>query len=235
MSDRDAHWPLRLLSLAIAIVLWLFYSYGEREQALLERVFDSVNVSYNTPADLILLNPVATVSVRVSGNEETIRQLSPFEISATVDLEPRTGIQEVILDDDMIRRPRDVAVDAITPDRLSLQLDRVITKTLALDVVPSGEPAAGAVEGDHRVVPDHVTVTGPASLLQLRDRLPVPVNIDGRARDHDLSVTLDTGDPLIRVQGSSTVRVYIDLETELLPPEAVNGAAAEAPAAAPQR
>lgn len=224
MSSPAGRWPLRFLSLAISVVLWLVLSYNVREQALLERALDNVTVSYNTPEGFILLNPVSTILVRVSGAEELIRELSQFEVSAIVDLEARIGIQEIVLDQGELTRPQGVTIDAITPDRLSLELDREIEKVLAVDVVTSGEPAAGAIEGEHGVFPSQVTVIGPAGLLERRDRILARVDISGRAKSFEQEVTLETGDPLVHVQGSSTSRVQIVLETPLLSSEAVDGA-----------
>ncbi|MEE2777212.1 MAG: CdaR family protein [Acidobacteriota bacterium] len=227
----DGHWPLRFLSVAIAVVLWLVYSYADREQSLLERAFNEVNVTYETPDGFILLNPVSTVALRVSGPEDAIQGLQPFDLGCTLTLVAEAGIQEVLLEEDCVSRPARVSVTSLTPDRLSLEIDREIEKTLTVYVDPVGEPAAGALEGEHGVFPAQVTLVGPARLLERRDRIAATVDIDGRARSFDGEVSLDPEDPLLRILGSSTARVQIVLETPLLPSEAVNsanGAAAEA-------
>ena len=223
MSSLGGRWPLRLLSVAIAVVLWLVYSYDVREESFSERAFDEVNLIYNTPKGLILLNPVSVITVRVSGPEDAIRVLQPFDVSATLNLEDRTGIQEVALDESVVARPRGVNVDSITPDRLSLELDREIEKSLRVALEASGEPAAGAFEGEHGIFPSYVTVVGPAKLLERRDTIPARVDISGRGISFDEEVTLDTENPLIRILGSSTARVQIVLDTPLLSSQEVNG------------
>ena len=50
-------WPLRLLSLVTAIVLWLVFSYSGRQGASSERTLTNVPVTYNTPQGYILMNP----------------------------------------------------------------------------------------------------------------------------------------------------------------------------------
>lgn len=227
MSSTPGRWPLRFLSVAIAVVLWFVYSYDVREESFAERAFDIVNVIYSTPQGLILLNPVSAVAVRVSGPEDVIRGLQPFDVSVTLQLENRTGIQEVGLDEDVVARPRGVSVDAITPDRLSLELDREIQKSLRVDLDPYGEPAAGALEGEHEVSPTHVTVVGPQKLLERRDTIPARVDISGRAISFEQEVALDPQSPLIRIIGSSTARVQIRLESPLLSSQEVNGSGGE--------
>ncbi|HVR30959.1 MAG TPA: CdaR family protein [Thermoanaerobaculia bacterium] len=205
-------WPLRLLSVVMAVVLWLLFSYSGREGASSERALSSVPVTYNTPQGYVLLDPTSTLEVRVSGGEQTILDLNPFQVSAVISLEPRAGIQEIVLETRHISRPPGIDVVSISPDRLSLRVDREIQKRLRVVPDGRGEPAAGAVEGEHGVVPEFVTVKGPQSLLESRDTILAPVSIAGRARSFEQSVTLEPPHPLIQVLGSSTVRVSVLLE-----------------------
>jgi hypothetical protein len=210
-----------LLSLVTAIVLWLVFSYSGRQGASSERTLTNVPVTYNTPQGYILMNPTTSLSVRVSGGEQSVLNLTPFQVSAVVSLGPRSGIQEIVLDERHVSRPSGIDVVSITPDRVSLAVDREIEKRLR--VVPDlrGEPAAGAVEGKHTAVPEYVTVKGPQSSLESRDTIFAPVSIAGRAHSFEQSVTLDTADPLVQVLGSSTVRVAVVLE----PPSLQSGMA----------
>jgi YbbR domain-containing protein len=205
-------WPLRLLSLATAIVLWLVFSYSGRQSASSERTLTNVPVTYNTPQGYILMNPTSSLSIRVSGGEQAVLNLTPFQVSTVVSLAPRAGIQEIVLDERHIERPKGIDVVSITPDRLSLDVDREIEKRLRVVPDPRGEPAAGAVEGQHTADPEYVTVKGPQSSLESRDTIFAPVSIGGRAHSFEQSVTLDTADPLVQVLGSSTVRVSVILE-----------------------
>jgi len=205
-------WPLRLLSLATAIVLWLVFSYSGRQGTSSERTLTNVPVTYNTPQGYLLMNPTSSISVRVTGGEQAVLNVTPFQVSAVVSLGPRAGIQEIVLDERHIERPGNIEVVSITPDRLSLDVDREIEKKLRVVPDPRGEPAAGAVEGRHSAQPEFVTVKGPQKSLESRDTIFAPVSIAGRAHSFEQSVTLDTADPLVQVVGSSTVRVAVVLE-----------------------
>jgi YbbR domain-containing protein len=205
-------WPLRLLSLATAIVLWLVFSYSGRQGASSERTLTNVPVTYNTPQGYILMNPTSSLSVRVSGGEQAVLNLAPFQVSAVVSIAPKAGIQEIVLVERHVQRPTGIEVVSITPDRVSLDVDREIEKRLRVVPDPRGEPAAGAVEGQHTAEPEYVTVKGPQTSLESRDTIFAPVSIGGRAHSFEQSVTLDTADPLVQVLGSSTVRVSVVLE-----------------------
>jgi YbbR domain-containing protein len=205
-------WPLRILSLVIAVVLWLLFSYSGRKGASSERTLANVPVTYNTPQGFVLLNPTSSVQVRVSGGEQAILNLNPFQVSAVVSLEPRPGIQEIVIEPRHISRPPGIEVVSLVPDRISLHVDREIQKRLRVVPDPRGEPAAGAIEGVHTAVPEFVIVKGPETKLENRDTIFAPVSIGGRARSFEQSVTLETPDPLIQVLGSTTVRVSVVLE-----------------------
>jgi hypothetical protein len=120
-----------------------------------------------------------------------------------------------------VSRPPGIDVVSITPDRVSLDVDREIEKRLRVMPDPRGEPAAGAVEGEHTADPEFVTVKGPQTSLESRDTIFAPVSIAGRAHSFEQSVTVDTSDPLVQVVGSSTVRVSVVLE----PPSLQSGRA----------
>ncbi len=117
----------------------------------------------------------------MSGAEQAVFNLTPFQVSAVVSLAPRSGIQEITLDERHVSRPSAIEVVSITPDRVSLDVDREIEKRLRVVPDPRGEPAAGAVEGEHTAMPEFVTVKGPQSSLESRDTIFAPVSI-ARAR-----------------------------------------------------
>jgi hypothetical protein len=166
-----------------------------------------VPVTYNTPQGYILMNPTTSLSVRVSGGEQA-SDLTPFQVGAVVAWRRAPASESSTSD---VSRPSGIAVVSITPDRVSLDVDRE-TKRLRVVPDPRGEPAAGAVEGQHTAEPEYVTVKGPQSSLESRDTIFAPVSIGGRAHSFEQSVTLDTADPLVQVLGSSTVRVSVVLE-----------------------
>ncbi len=219
LTDRGSLWPLRVLSVLIAVALWLNYSYSRRDETISERAFADVTLTYNLPPGLLLLNPPSGVSVRLSGPQEAIRDLSPFQVSVSFSVPARTGLQEIELDEDRVTHPPGFEVVSITPNRLSLQVDREIEKDLRV-LIDRGtsEPPAGAIfrPAESRVDPPTIRVRGPESVLAARDTINAVIDLHNRISSHTQQVTVQTID-LVRPIGPSIVEVHVVIDEPQLP------------------
>lgn len=220
MNLQHSLWPLRLLSVAIAVVLWLLWSYSGREVTRQERVFDDVNVTYNVPEGLLLLNPTSVVSVRLRGAEDPITNLSPFQVSISVEIGPELGLQELLLADDMVSRPPGIDVVSISPSRLSIEVDEEIEKELRVKVARGGsEPSAGAqwLEQETYALPKTILFRGPKSILKGRDDIFVYIDLQNRVTSFQVDVIVEPIHELAQPVGPSIVTVYVAMEPAELP------------------
>lgn len=217
--SKKGLWPLRFLSLAIAVTLWLVYSYSGREQSRVERTFE-VAVTYTIPRGLLVLNPISSVSVRLSGSASVMNPLTPFQLGLSANVIADTGLQEVILDADSVSRPDDVDVVSITPPRLSIEVDEEMRKQLRVVVDPGGsEVSGGAVWlGEQTTVrPEFLTFSGPKSLLQTRDRVMAPIDLQGHFESFRQQVVIDPIHELVQPLGPSFVEINVVIEGPELP------------------
>lgn len=211
MSDLRRPWGLRLLSLAIAVALWLVISVEDREAPGQRAV--TASVLYNAPADLVLINPDQEVRVLLSGPETAITTVDPNQVSVRVDLEDfDTGTHSLGLGPADVTAPADLRIESITPNQLSIEIDRRITKQLRVEPKFTGEPAAGAVLGQVSVMPSEVVVEGPSTRLAAIDHLEtLPIDLDGHALNFEEMVAVASPDPLIQVAQPSWVTVRVPL------------------------
>lgn len=210
MTDRNGVRGLRIMSLAIALLLWIFVTTEKRAEVPSEKVVEAP-ITYNPPPNMIILNPLDRVRVRLRGPASTIRHVNPYTVDIQVEL-PRsaTGKQEVQITEDNVLTPEGVEVVSIEPSYLELQLDREVRRLLPIQVRFTGEPAAGAVlAAQPDVQPEQVLATGPQTLVSTLDHLETsPINLDGHALDFEESALVVSPDPLIKVQSQVvTVRV----------------------------
>jgi YbbR domain-containing protein len=229
VNERARLWGLRLLALGIALGLWLTVSVVKRTTQR-QKVIEA-SVSYTPPEEMMILNPVQAVSVTLRGPENLIATLNPLQVDVQVDLPGAPpGPVTTNLTPDHVVRPQGLAVVAITPSQLTLQLDRQVSARLP--VVPRfvGEPSAGATLGELRVTPDHVQVVGPQSLLRGVTQLDTsPIDLDGHALDFDELVDVVSPDPAIQVLQPARVTVRVSLHLGQPPEAAAGGPAAEEP------
>jgi len=204
-------WGLRLLALGIAIGIWFNASLQDR-LASSERLVEA-SVSYNRPRGFIIINPVPTLNVRLSGSKKAIRKLNPLTVDVTVELSQRQeGMATINLGPENVTAPEGLEVVSIEPPSIRVELAREVTQRLPVVAKLTGEPAAGAVVGDPEVFPNQVLVTGPDSMVSRIDHLStLPISLDGRAITFELSVPVVTPDPLIQIEQPTKVTVKIPM------------------------
>jgi YbbR domain-containing protein len=218
MSDRNGVVGLRVISVAIALILWVYVTADHRSEFGSEKVMDA-SVTYNPPPGLILLNPIQTVRVRLRGSEQAIRHVNPFLVDVQVILDSAggEGTVEVQLAPDNVLVPEGIEVVSIEPTRLELQLDREQRRLLSVRVRLTGEPAAGAVAGTPRVRPEQVLVIGPSRLVSAIDHLDTnPINLNGHALDFEESTLVASPDSLVKLQ-TQVVSVFIPMRQPAVP------------------
>ena len=217
MSERKTLWALRFLAVALAILAWAFISLDRERQG--ERAVVAT-VQYSLPDNLVLLDPVETVNVRLSGPESSFSNLNPFQVFVVVDLTDETeGATEVRLTPTDIIRPGGLQVVSIEPNFLTLDLDSISSEMKPVIARLAGEPSAGAVAGIPSVTPESVLVSGPTSVLRRIATIDTrPVNLTGHAITFEKQALVMSPDPLITVIQPAVVIVRVPLEIPNTPP-----------------
>lgn len=213
MSEAPRNWPYRLLAFVLAVGLW-WVIVAEKRELESEKVVEA-SVTYNTPKKVLLLNRASQVRVSVRGRNREIRRLRPFDVEVLVDVpEGQRGVISMTLTPDNVALPSDnLAVVAIEPRLLTLQIDTEVEREVPIEVDLTGEPAAGAIVARRVAIPDRALVAGPASQVsQLRRISTGRVSLDGHAFTFEKEVSLVTTDPHFRVVSPSTVTVQVTLE-----------------------
>jgi YbbR domain-containing protein len=205
-------WGLRLLSLAIAVALWLVISVEDRESRTQRAV--TASVTYNSSPDLVLIEPVQEVRVVLSGPASQIAALDPRQVSVRVDLgETEPGRHALSLGAGGVSLPPNLRVESINPNQITIEVDRRADKQLRVEPVFTGEPAAGAVLGQVTMVPAEVVVEGPASRLGRLDHVETqPIDLDGHALSFEETVAVVSPDPLVQIQQPARVKVRVPLK-----------------------
>ena len=155
-------WSLKLLSLAIAIVLWLAVT-GQNQP-----VTAHVNVQLNfiRPQSLEISNdPPRTVDVMLTGSRNKLDDLTTLDLVATVDISDQRAGERVLrlADKAQITLPQGIKVDGFQPSAIPVRLEEIVERQVAVEPKLEGKPADGYEV--YAVYPNKgsVTVRGPAS------------------------------------------------------------------------
>lgn len=210
----DSTWPLRLLALTIALVVWVVVTLDYRGERSAEKSVEAA-VTYPPLEGFVILNPEDRVRVRLRGRERDINAVTPYAVDVRVDIaDPSPGLLDVPLGAANVRAPREISVVSVEPAVLRLELDHEIQRLLPIRVRLTGEPAAGARALEPVARPAELLVEGPASLLRSLDEvLVVTVSLEGHALSFRESQVVPSPDRLVKILQSPVVTVDIPMKT----------------------
>ncbi|HEU4510144.1 MAG TPA: CdaR family protein [Pyrinomonadaceae bacterium] len=155
-------WSLKLLSLAIAVVLWLLVT-GQNEP-----VTAHVNVQLNfiRPQSLEISNdPPRTVDVMLTGSRNKLDNLTSLDLVATVDISDQRAGERVLrlADKAQISLPQGIKVDGYQPSAIPIRLEPIVERQVPVEPKLEGKPENGfEIYGVHPSK-GSVAVRGPAS------------------------------------------------------------------------
>jgi YbbR domain-containing protein len=201
-------WSLKLLSLAITVVLWLFVTSQN------EPVTTHVNVQLNfvRPQSLEISNdPPKSVDVTLTGSRGKLDGLSALDLVATIDItDQRAGERMLRLSDRaQIPLPHGVRIEGFLPGAIPIRLEPIVEKEVKAEPRLEGEPAFGYEV--YSVIPSQPTVTvrGPEGHVNALEKAPTEtIWLAGKkdsftAQNVSIDITdakVDLLDPAIDVQ-----------------------------------
>lgn len=205
------HFGLKLLSLAIAVLLWMAVA-GEE---IVERGLRVPLELQQTPAGVELSGEVPTaVDVRVRGASGALSRVGAGDIVAVLDLRgARPGRRLFPLTPDQVRAPSGVDIVQVTPSAIALVFEESATRTVPVVASVEGRPAPGFVVGTLTPDPASVEIVGPESAVKrATEVLTEPVLIAG-ARDRVReTVTIGVLDPSLRIKNARSATVTVQMQ-----------------------
>lgn len=182
--------PLKLLSLILASLVWLFVMSEERS----ERSYTVQVVVSRVPAGLVVLNEEDQfVEVRVSGPRGILNNLTDKAFVTSLDLAPYgRGELDVPIPREAVQAPKGVTISRIVPATIRVRLDAVVERKIPLLAVTQGRPAHGYEVKEVKLEPSSLPVTGPETLLDKITEIPTtPIPVAGLSGDTTVVANVD--------------------------------------------
>ena len=166
MAIRDAlsrNIGLKLLALILAVLLWFMAVGRERAEVGLTVPLEMTNF----PPDMVIANQVPDgISLRIRGSVTITRQVADRRLRFSLDLSGAVkGSNKFTLLPSMLDLPRGIEVMRLAPNTVTVELEKLVTKSLSLLPVIKGEPVSGYIIEDISLEPRVVEVRGPESVL----------------------------------------------------------------------
>jgi YbbR domain-containing protein len=206
-----ANFGLKLLSLALAVGLWLVVSHDPPAEVAVEIPIEF----HNMPANLeISSENIPRLQLRLRGPQRLIRRLQPADVYAAIDLNAlRPGERTFDLTSQQIHQPDGVEVVQVIPSEIHVAFDNRITRQVDIHTRVIGVPAAGYSIGTPSVDPSRITISGPEKHVSAVDAaITDPVDISGAMGRMSFNRHAYVSDPLVQVSNPNPVHVTVMIE-----------------------
>ena len=211
------NWTLKLISVAFAILLWMFIM-GERRLEVGYRVPLELQ---NVPSGLMVANEVPSlVDVRISGPRTLQLKVSPNDISIVVDLSDlKPGLTTFKQLEERLNIPGGLRVTRLSPSFIDLKLERVKQKLVPIQVALVGHPLEGFKLESVKSVPNEVVIEGAETELKsISEVTTEDVDLNGVNEGFSLIVPLVHRGTYTHFKDEKTTEVQVEIQPVEMPP-----------------
>ncbi len=209
----------KTIALALAVLLWAFTNF---ELDVERDVRIPLHLS-GLPEDLIIVNNAPEdVDLSLRGSRNLLSSFAFSNKSIPVDLQKT---ERGVLKIDLKRAaseivPRGIDIVAARPSKLSLNIDRLVTKRFRVNPV-LGEPDSGyEISKKIKVVPQSVKIRGPASqLAKLETIQTAKIKLEGEEAEFTAPVQLQIPSQYMEVLEGDHVKVTVNIKEIILTKE----------------
>ncbi len=199
---------LKIVSLIAALLLW----FAVTREPVAEVAITVPVEFHNAPEHLeISTESIPEVQVRVRGPVRELRDISPAEVHAIIDLEQtKPGERTYDLNPKRIHVPEGIEVVQAVPSQMRLTFDASLTKQIEVKPRVIGIFASGYRIDQVTAVPNRITIVGPASHVQgVEGAVTDPVDATGVVGSATFTTHAYVSDPLVRLSDPNPIHVTV--------------------------
>jgi YbbR domain-containing protein len=195
---------IKLLSLFLAIILWLYIAGGENP--MVENFIDISITQTNLGEDLVIKEFPANVSVGIRGPENIINNISSHQIKGIVNLSEisKEGLYKLKVE---VIPPKNTQITRIIPSEIKVEVEKVLTKEIEVEYSLIGVPEKGhSLTDEPQFNPSKVKIIGAQSVLENIKQIICAIDISGIKEDLSKKINVKAVD----VNGDEVEEVKIE-------------------------
>jgi len=197
-------WPVKVLSLAAAILIAVFHRMNT-----LETRFFTAPLLIESSESLIPASFFArAVRISIRGEPAGIQQIMEEDIEAFIDLGRYTSKGSYRVPVQIRKKGSALGVEpleiSVLPIDIPLLLDQRVTRNISVFPVFQGTVAEGYELTSQSLIPGSVVADGPGSVLDGHLEFNTEIiNMDGRHENFSIMVNIINENPLLSIHGSN--------------------------------
>ncbi len=195
---------IKLLSLFLAIILWLYIAGGENP--MVENFIDISITQTNLGEDLVIKEFPANVSVGIRGPENIINNISSHQIKGIVNLSEisKEGLYKLKVE---VIPPKNTQITRIIPSEIKVEVEKVLTKEIEVEYSLIGVPEKEhSLTDEPQFNPSKVKIIGAQSVLENIKQIICAIDISGIKEDLSKKINVKAVD----VNGDEVEEVKIE-------------------------
>jgi len=172
---------IKLLSLFLAIILWLYIASGENP--VVENFVDTSLTQTNLNEDLALKEFPTNISVGIKGPKNIINNISSHQISGIVNFSEinKEGLYKLKVE---VIPPKRTQITRIIPPEIKVEVEKVLTKDVEVEYSLIGVPEKGySLTDEPQFNPSKVKVIGAQSISENVKQVICTIDIYGIKED----------------------------------------------------
>ncbi|MDR0496330.1 MAG: hypothetical protein LBH42_01800, partial [Treponema sp.] len=199
------NWPAKVLSLLLAIILFIFHRMSTLETRFFSRPIVLEHLNAMTPSG----SYPRMIRVSIRGEAGSIYSILEEDIEIYVDMEKfeTPGAYSV----PVLWRKKGTALGvaplqiSVDPVEITFSLDRRISKFVPITASFRGQLEAGFNMTSFSINPAQVIIEGPAEIISgVFELYTENVDLDGRTSDFSTTVNILRRDPMVMIRGDGT-------------------------------
>lgn len=202
-SLTKGNWGLKLLSLLLAVVMWVYVSNDQTTTT--EQEFKAVPVEIRGLAPNLAVSEMpGNVAVRVQADQNIITELNYRSIEAYVDLAAIQAGKAIV--PVQVKVPTGVKVVDLRPPEVTVTLEPMATKQVPVQIRSLSRPENGYKVLGMQAKPDEVILRGPRSVLNRIDQVSVEVDLKNRSQSFGGALPVKVSDSAGRLLDEGAVK-----------------------------
>lgn len=186
---------LIILSIIVAIFMWTYVTSSTNPST--NRTFRGIPIIIQNQDKLedrgytiVSKDDINSVNVKLTGSRNNILSLKPDDIQASINVsDAKEGIKSV---DVKVDTPTGIYVDYVDPEKINLNIQRIIEKTMPVNIVINDKLKDGRIVEVNEQTPKEIKIKGPESVINQVDRIEAriddPEYLDGKIHNVNLKV-----------------------------------------------
>ncbi len=202
---------LKLISLALAVGLWLAVSRDPVAEVAVDVPIEFHNIPQNLE---ISSENIPKAQIRLRGPERAVHHLQPSDVYAEIELSGiRPGERTFDLTAQQIHQPSELEVVQVVPNQLHLNFDARLIRQVPVQPRIVGTFVSGYAIARVVVEPSTITISGPKKHVEaVESAITDPVDVSGDINRATFTRHAYVSDALIQVASPDPVRVTVIMQ-----------------------